>query len=91
MIPLYLTLYNCITESADFCVTLKVNRSNAYSNITLTVLGEDCHSMQNIPVVCEQNRGIIFHSLNYFVKEYLKFYVSSVNTPREEDSLLTDP
>ena len=42
-------------------MVLRENSSDADSNITLGMYGEYCHFVQDITVVCEKNKGNIFH------------------------------
>ena len=38
---------------------LKANRSDTQSNVTVNVYGVDCYTVQDMPVICEEKKGIL--------------------------------
>ena len=48
---------------------LKVNRSDTKSNVTFDVYGVDCNTVQDMPVICEEKKGILLCKIiNIFLR-----------------------
>ena len=61
---------------------LKVNRSDTQSNMTVSVYGVDCYTVQDMSVICEEKKGIILCKIinfNYQFAPMLKVHTLLVN------------
>ena len=54
---------------------LKVNRSHTQSNVTFDVYGVDCNTVQDMPVICEKKKGMIFCKIINFILRVMKLKI----------------